>query len=139
IGGIDISITACRFEWRTFLVSIRIARGLNFCSQYLVTLQCLLCNLKEQLSAENPLISGDSGAPEMKAKMEQFCQKFDRLISCEVPFTVIMDDPAGNSYLQVRHLIKSSISCFLSSPLSLPVHLFSMPEYMALRAPYISV
>jgi zinc finger protein len=64
------------------------------------TLEGLLCNLKEQLSAENPLISGDSAYPEMKAKMEQFCQKFDRLISCEVPFTVILDDPAGNSYLQ---------------------------------------
>ncbi|XP_035704705.1 zinc finger protein ZPR1 isoform X1 [Folsomia candida] len=64
------------------------------------TLEGLLCSMKERLQEENPLISGDSAGPEMQKKMDEFCQKLDQLISAQVPFTVILDDPAGNSYLQ---------------------------------------
>lgn len=66
--------------------------------------------MKERLQEENPLISGDSAGPEMQKKMDEFCQKLDQLISAQVPFTVILDDPAGNSYLQV-----SQSSPFFSS------------------------
>ena len=55
----------------------------------------LLCSIKERLQEENPLISGDSAGPEMQKKMDEFCQKLDQLISAQVPFTVILDDPAG--------------------------------------------
>jgi len=64
------------------------------------TLEGLLSNLKEKLLEDNPLISGDSAVENMQEKMDAFCKKLDKLISAEVPFTVILDDPAGNSYLQ---------------------------------------
>jgi hypothetical protein len=60
----------------------------------------LLQNVREKVVEENPL-RGDSADPEMKRKMDQFCEKLDGFITAEVPFTVILDDPAGNSYLQV--------------------------------------
>ena len=45
---------------------------------------------------------GDSAAEDTKVNMEKFLKKLDALISGEVPtFTFILDDPAGNSYLQV--------------------------------------
>ena len=62
----------------------------------------MLQNIREQLMESNPLIGGDSVEPEMKAKMEEFGKKFDVLLTCAEPYTMILDDPAGNSYLQVK-------------------------------------
>jgi zinc finger protein len=64
------------------------------------TIEGLLGNIKDQISQQNPLFSGDSADPTMKDKMVLFCEKFEKLISCEDKFTIILDDPAGNCYLQ---------------------------------------
>lgn len=66
------------------------------------TIEGLLVNVKDQLS--NPLYShmfGDSEAPDKKKRMKKFLKEFDKLLQGERKITIILDDPAGNSYIQV--------------------------------------
>ncbi|XP_006823818.1 zinc finger protein ZPR1-like [Saccoglossus kowalevskii] len=64
------------------------------------TIEGLLEDIKTQLKTDNPLVVGDSVGSENKQKMEIFLNKLDKVIGCELPATIILDDPAGNSYLQ---------------------------------------
>ena len=68
------------------------------------TLEGLLANIDEQV-ADNPflgaLATGDSATNADKMKMEEFRDKLNRLKNGQDNFTLILDDPAGNSYLQV--------------------------------------
>lgn len=64
------------------------------------TVEGLLENIKQQLKQANPLITGDSGDPDRDSKMDVFLNKLDKVRSGELPAHLILDDPAGNSYLQ---------------------------------------
>ena len=69
------------------------------------TLEGLLVNIKEQVET-NPLFGataaiGDSAVDAQKAKIEKFKNDLDALAECKTPFKLILDDPAGNSYIQV--------------------------------------
>ena len=69
------------------------------------TLEGLLINIKEQVET-NPLFGataaiGDSAVDTQKAKIEKFKNDLDALAECKTPFKLILDDPAGNSYIQV--------------------------------------
>nr|CAG4641721.1 EOG090X06TU [Eurycercus lamellatus] len=65
------------------------------------TLEGLLVAMKEQLTGHNPLVCGDSATSTVKERMEQFNKKLDDIITCKAIGTrIILDDPAGNSYLQ---------------------------------------
>ena len=63
------------------------------------TVEGLLTQIKEQIQG-NSFVFGDSSLNPEKEKMDQFFQKFDDFLELKTPFTVILDDPAGNSYLQ---------------------------------------
>nr|SVE76406.1 EOG090X06TU [Daphnia longispina] len=65
------------------------------------TLEGLLVAVKDQLTGHNPLMCGDSATSTLKERMENFNQKLDDII-CGKSFgiRIILDDPAGNSYLQ---------------------------------------
>jgi len=71
------------------------------------TLEGLLTNIDEQV-ADNPflgaLATGDSASNKDKMKMEEFRAKLGRLKAGQEPFTLVLDDPAGNSYLQDLYL-----------------------------------
>jgi len=71
------------------------------------TLEGLLANIDEQV-ADNPflgaLATGDSATNADKMKMEEFRDKLSRLKNGQDNFTLILDDPAGNSYLQDLYL-----------------------------------
>ncbi len=55
-----------------------------------------------QLGTRNPFIVGDSAQGDSKAKLAEFLERLDRVASGEVlDVHIILDDPAGNSYLQV--------------------------------------
>ena len=41
--------------------------------------------------------------PELYEKIEEFCKKLEEYRSGDVPFTLIVDDPAGNSYIEPIH------------------------------------
>ncbi|XP_072049167.1 zinc finger protein ZPR1-like [Amphiura filiformis] len=64
------------------------------------TLEGLLGNIKDQLSRMHPFVMGDSAPNERAEKMKEFLEKLDKIIACELKVTVVLDDPAGNSYIQ---------------------------------------
>jgi len=64
------------------------------------TVEGILTNIKEQLSSNNPFIGGDSAQAGMTAGLDSFVAKIDQVISNKLQIHFILDDPAGNSYLQ---------------------------------------
>ncbi|KAG7471325.1 hypothetical protein MATL_G00123400 [Megalops atlanticus] len=64
------------------------------------TLEGLLKDIKDLVVSKNPFICGDSGTSDRAEKLELFGKKIDRIIAGEMDVHIILDDPAGNSYLQ---------------------------------------
>ncbi|XP_011730722.1 zinc finger protein ZPR1 [Macaca nemestrina] len=63
------------------------------------TLEGLLKDIRE-LVTKNPFTLGDSSNPCQKERLQEFSQKMDQIIEGNMKAHFIMDDPAGNSYLQ---------------------------------------
>ncbi|XP_041470729.1 zinc finger protein ZPR1-like [Lytechinus variegatus] len=63
------------------------------------TIEGLLVDVKNALQRQNPLAFGDSAVPKQSAFAE-FFEKMDKVIRGELFVTIILTDPAGNSYLQ---------------------------------------
>ena len=78
------------------------------------TLEGLLKNVQDQIE-QNPfycgsLATGDSASDDEKQRLVSFKERLNKMFEGEdLPFTVILDDPAGNSYLQVTTVILNSI------------------------------
>lgn len=64
------------------------------------TVEGLLKDIKDLIVAKNPFISGDSGTSERVQKLHEFGEKIDKVIAGDLNVRLILDDPAGNSYLQ---------------------------------------
>nr|XP_023690788.1 zinc finger protein ZPR1 isoform X3 [Paramormyrops kingsleyae] len=64
------------------------------------TLEGLLKDIRELIVSKNPFTCGDSSTPERTEKLEIFGEKIDKIIAGEMEGHIILDDPAGNSYLQ---------------------------------------
>nr|CAG4651850.1 EOG090X06TU [Triops cancriformis] len=64
------------------------------------TIEGLLTSIKEQLVNENPLISGDSAKSDIKERLGEFGRKIDDILASKWMVHIVLDDPAGNSYLQ---------------------------------------
>lgn len=66
------------------------------------TLEGLLVAMKDQLFDHNPLLCGDSATAEAKERMAEFTAKLTDVIKGRRlgDIHLILDDPAGNSYLQ---------------------------------------
>ena len=83
------------------------------------TLEGLLNNVLEQVD-NNPLLGavsavGDSAQQEQKDKVEKFKSDLKALIACKKPFAVILDDPAGNSYIQVCMPLSTAYEILITS------------------------
>lgn len=66
------------------------------------TVEGILVAVKEQLS--DPSYShmfGDSEDPERKKRLEKFMEVYNTILEGKSKVTVVLDDPAGNSYIQV--------------------------------------
>ncbi|XP_031832131.1 zinc finger protein Zpr1 [Nomia melanderi] len=63
------------------------------------TVEGILVAVKEQLSTSTA-ITGDSTDSETVAKMETFISHLDEVLAGKRKITLILDDPAGNSYIQ---------------------------------------
>ena len=75
------------------------------------TVEGLLNNVVEQVE-NNPMmgtVMGDSMTEDQKAKILKFQEELKSLMDCAKPFTLVLDDPAGNSYIQVRNCQNWSI------------------------------
>lgn len=63
------------------------------------TLEGILDQVYEELS-DKVFASGDASHPDDKRSFEQFLKSLKEVKSAERPFTVILDDPLANSYVQ---------------------------------------
>ncbi|XP_041836882.1 zinc finger protein ZPR1 [Melanotaenia boesemani] len=64
------------------------------------TLEGLLKDIKDLTVSKNPFVCGDSSDTDRVQKLNEFGEKIDKIISAGMSVHVILDDPAGNSYLQ---------------------------------------
>lgn len=65
------------------------------------TVEGLLVAIKEQINdPKRSHFFGDSQNDESKIKFEEFFEKFDKILLGEMEVTLVLDDPAGNSYVQ---------------------------------------
>uniref|UniRef100_A0AAR2LU07 Zinc finger ZPR1-type domain-containing protein n=1 Tax=Pygocentrus nattereri TaxID=42514 RepID=A0AAR2LU07_PYGNA len=64
------------------------------------TLEGLLKDIKELVVMKNPFICGDSSTTDTSEKLELFGKKIDKIMAGEMDVHIVLDDPAGNSYLQ---------------------------------------
>lgn len=64
------------------------------------TLEGLLKDIKDMVVGKNPFVSGDSGMEDRMQKLNEFGKKIDKIIAGEMDVHIVLDDPAGNSYLQ---------------------------------------
>nr|WCZ58522.1 zinc finger protein zpr1 [Andalucia godoyi] len=67
---------------------------------FFTTLEGFLRKCLEQLRDLTPFAAGDSAAADRRSKLASFCEKLDLLCSFTTPFTIILDDPCANSYIQ---------------------------------------
>lgn len=66
------------------------------------TVEGLIAAVKEQLSdPKRSHLFGDSVDQKSKDKFEVFLRKFDEILDGKLSVTIVLDDPAGNSYIQV--------------------------------------
>ncbi|KAG8235022.1 hypothetical protein J437_LFUL015073 [Ladona fulva] len=71
------------------------------------TIEGLLSSIKEQLEEKGMI--GDSMIPGARKRYLVFLEKLDKVLQGKKPVTIILDDPAGNSYIQ--DVIIMSTSC----------------------------
>ncbi|KAM9859913.1 zinc finger protein ZPR1 [Aulostomus maculatus] len=74
--------------------------GMAALSGKFTTLEGLLKDIKDLTVSKNPFVSGDSGNSERANKLKEFGEKIEKIIAGEMDARIILDDPAGNSYLQ---------------------------------------
>lgn len=64
------------------------------------TVEGLVEATKEQLADKGGMFN-DAAEEGSKLSMRNFLDKLDEVLAGETPITIILDDPAGNSYVQV--------------------------------------
>ncbi|KAM4613395.1 zinc finger protein ZPR1 [Polymixia lowei] len=64
------------------------------------TLEGLLQDIKDLTVSKNPFLCGDSSSSDRLEKLKVFGEKLDKIAAGEMDVHFILDDPAGNSYLQ---------------------------------------
>uniref|UniRef100_A0A8C7JVM8 Zinc finger protein 259 n=1 Tax=Oncorhynchus kisutch TaxID=8019 RepID=A0A8C7JVM8_ONCKI len=74
------------------------------------TLEGLLKDIKDLIVSKNPFTCGDSSTSDRTEKLKLFGEKIDKIMAGEMDVHVVLDDPAGNSYLQVNDTLLSQMS-----------------------------
>ncbi|XP_032369546.1 zinc finger protein ZPR1 [Etheostoma spectabile] len=64
------------------------------------TLEGLLKDIKDLIISKNPFMCGDSCTADRQQKLNAFGDKIDKIMAGEMDVHVVLDDPAGNSYVQ---------------------------------------
>uniref|UniRef100_A0A3B3TR03 Zinc finger protein 259 n=1 Tax=Poecilia latipinna TaxID=48699 RepID=A0A3B3TR03_9TELE len=68
------------------------------------TLEGLLQDIKDLTVSKNPFICGDSSSTDRVEKLKEFAEKIDKILAGEMKVHVVLDDAAGNSYMQNVYL-----------------------------------
>jgi zinc finger protein len=63
------------------------------------TVEGVLTAIKDDIS-KNPFVVGDSGEQSAKERFSEFIEQMKKYIRLEAPFTLVIDDPVSNSYIQ---------------------------------------
>lgn len=63
------------------------------------TVEGILVAIKDQLSSSTAF-TGDSSDPEIVKRMEVFISQLNEVLEGKQKITLVLDDPAGNSYIQ---------------------------------------
>lgn len=58
--------------------------------------------MKQQL-VNNGIMFDDSSDTEARKRFDDFLSRFDKVLDSTFPITLILEDPAGNSYVQVTY------------------------------------
>jgi len=66
------------------------------------TVEGLITTIRKELS-ENPFAVGDSGERSAKDNFKYFLERLDHFATAKEPFTIVLDDPVANSYVQNLH------------------------------------
>ncbi|XP_066463091.1 zinc finger protein ZPR1 [Eleutherodactylus coqui] len=64
------------------------------------TLEGLLKDIRDLVVDKNPFTLGDSTTSDRKEKLQEFGKKIDQILEGQMKVHFVLDDPAGNSYLQ---------------------------------------
>uniref|UniRef100_A0A673YWJ1 Zinc finger protein ZPR1 n=1 Tax=Salmo trutta TaxID=8032 RepID=A0A673YWJ1_SALTR len=64
------------------------------------TLEGILKDIKDLIVSKNPFTCGDSSTSDRTEKLKLFGQKIDKIMAGDMDVHIVLDDPAGNSYLQ---------------------------------------
>ncbi len=76
------------------------------------TIEGLLKDVIQQLGGQNPFFVGDSSKNDYKTRIETFLEKLNELKDGKLlNVTLILDDPCGNSYLQVNTVFLRQYNC----------------------------
>ncbi|CAH0383361.1 unnamed protein product [Bemisia tabaci] len=65
------------------------------------TVEGLIVNMKEQLDSQGRMFS-DSAEPGSLEKLQEFLTRLDDVLKQKTQITLVLDDPAGNSYVQSK-------------------------------------
>jgi zinc finger protein len=71
------------------------------------TVEGLLIAVKEQLTSQGTMFI-DSADHEAKNRVSKFVAELNMVLEGNKEITLVLDDPAGNSYVQVKSLIEDS-------------------------------
>lgn len=74
--------------------------GMAVVSGKFTTLEGLLKDIKDVVVSKNPFVNGDSTTSERVQRLNEFAGKIDKIMAGEMVVHFVLDDPAGNSYLQ---------------------------------------
>ncbi|KAM4015568.1 zinc finger protein ZPR1 [Anomaloglossus baeobatrachus] len=64
------------------------------------TLEGILKDIRDLVVDKNPFTLGDSATSDRKAKLQEFGKKIDQILEGQMKAHLVLDDAAGNSYLQ---------------------------------------
>nr|XP_046238317.1 zinc finger protein ZPR1 [Scatophagus argus] len=97
----DVTRDVLKSETCSILIpELEFELGMGALSGKFTTLEGLLKDIKDLIVSKNPFACGDSSSTERVEKLNEFGEKIDKIIAGEMNIHFILDDPAGNSYLQ---------------------------------------
>jgi len=97
-SSVDLSRDLLKSETCEVLIpEIELQTGSMALSGKFTTVEGLLQDIKTMLVDSNPFVGGDSANSE---KLKEIGEKIDAFASGELNFTLILDDPVSNSYIQ---------------------------------------
>lgn len=79
---------------------LELEAGAGLLSGRFTTVEGLLDSMRQQLAQENPFFQGDSATGPGRLRMAVVVDKLAQAAAGRLPITLVLDDPAGNSYVQ---------------------------------------